>query len=94
MYPAINREKSLLSDLLPTCSTLFGFKLCTVAIFHIGNRTFFAFADAFFPFGKHGVDFFAPAILRSDPWRIHGSYPLVMTNVAMENGHRNSEFSH
>ena len=23
-----------------------------------------------------------------------GKYPLVMTNIAIENGHRNSEFSH
>ena len=28
--------------------------------------------------------------LFSDPW----SYPLVMTNIAIENGHRNSGFSH
>jgi hypothetical protein len=24
----------------------------------------------------------------------NGIYPLVMSNIAIENGHRNSEFSH
>ena len=27
-------------------------------------------------------------------WDINGIYPLVMTNIAIENGHRNSGFSH
>ena len=26
-------------------------------------------------------------------WNIDGIHPLVMTNTAIENGHRNSEFS-
>ena len=25
---------------------------------------------------------------------VYGNYPLVMTKIAIENGHRNSEFSH
>ena len=27
-------------------------------------------------------------------WDINGIYPLGMTNIAIENGHRNSEFAH
>ena len=27
-------------------------------------------------------------------WFDHGMYPLVMTNIAIENGHRNSGFTH
>jgi hypothetical protein len=56
MYPAINREKSLHPDLLPTCSALFG------KVMHCGN--FSHWKPNIFriwckgPFGKHGVDFF------------------------------------
>ena len=31
---------------------------------------------------------------RQPPSKIRASYPLVMTNIAIENGHRNSGFSH
>ena len=31
---------------------------------------------------------------RSTSWVDLGEYPLVMTNIAIENGHRNSGFSH